>query len=338
MTPSVSVVMPVWNAAATVGAAVASVKAQSLEAWELIVVDDGSTDATAAEIERSAAGDPRVRVLRREHGGIVAALNAGIAEAGAPLLARMDADDVMMPARLAAQMALLAARPEIGVVSCLVEFGGDRNAARGYALHVDWINSLVDSDEIARARFIESPLAHPSAMFHRELIERHGGYVDGDFPEDYELWLRWMDAGVRFAKVSAVLVRWNDPPARLSRTDERYREAAFYECKCRYLARWLRAHVTPGRQIYLWGAGRITRQRFAALAGHGIRIAAYIDVDARKIGTRVAGVAVVAPESIPSREACFVIGGVGVRGARELHRAALESRGFVEGADFIFAA
>jgi len=338
MTPRVSVVMPAWNAVATVGAAVASVRAQSTEAWELLVIDDGSTDGTAAEVGRAAGGDPRVRVLRRGRAGIVAALTGGLAAARAPFIARMDADDLMMPGRLAAQVALLDARPEIGVASCLVEFGGDRAAAQGYAGHVDWINSLLSPDEIARGRFIESPVAHPSVMFRRELIDRHGGYADGDFPEDYELWLRWMDAGVRFAKVPEVLLRWNDPPSRLSRTDPRYGEDAFHGCKCRHLARWLRGHVAPDRAILLWGAGRITRRRFAALAEHGVRLAGYIDVDPRKIGTRVAGLPVLAPQQIPSREACFVIGGVGVRGARDLHRAALVAGGRVEGEDFIFAA
>lgn len=338
MTPAVSVVMPAWNAAATVAAAVASVRAQTLHAWELIVVDDGSTDGTAAEIARAADGDARVRLLVRPHGGIVPALEAGLAEARALLIARMDADDVMFPSRLERQVAYLEANPGIGVASCLVEFGGDAVAARGYAVHVDWINSLVDPEEIARARFIDSPVAHPSVVFRRELLGRHGGYRAEAGPEDYDLWLRWMEAGVRFGKVTEVLMRWNDPPSRLSRHDERYGEAAFYACKCRHLARWMRAHVAPDRTVLLWGAGRITRRRFAALTGEGVRLAGYIDPDPRKIGARVGGLPVIAPEDIPAREECFVIGGVGVRGARDLHRAVLSARGCREGEDFIFAA
>jgi glycosyltransferase involved in cell wall biosynthesis len=338
MKPAVSVVMPAWNAAATVAAAVASVRAQTLRAWELVFVDDGSSDGTLVAVEEAAKGDARMRVLRCEHGGIVAALNSGIAAARAALIARMDADDVMMQDRLAAQVGFLEAHPEIGVVSCLVEFGGDRAAARGYALHVDWINSIAEPDAIARNRFIESPLAHPSVMFRRELIDRHGGYAETGGPEDYELWLRWMDAGVRFAKVPEVLLRWNDAPARLSRTDERYGESAFYGCKCRYLARWLQAHVAAERRILLWGAGRITRKRFSVLGEHGTQIAGYIDIDPGKVGSRVAGVPVIGPDAIPARETCFVVGGVGVRGAREMHRAMLEARGFAEGVDFIFAA
>src|SRR6185436_16591977 len=104
----------------------------------------------------------------------------------------------------------------IGLVGCLVEFGGDRSASEGYALHVDWINALTTPDEIALNRFVESPLAHPSVMFRRELVEKHGGYRAGDFPEDYELWLRWMEAGARMGKVPRVLLTWQDGPGRLS--------------------------------------------------------------------------------------------------------------------------
>lgn len=336
--PLVSVLLPARNAATTIGAAVSSTLAQSLREWELLVVDDGSDDGTAEAAEIEARGDPRVRVLRCERLGIVGALEAARSEARGRFLARMDADDWMHPRRLEAQARWLAAYPETGVVSCLVEFGGDAVAARGYALHVEWINSLLTGVAMARERFVESPVAHPSVMFRREIAEAHGGYAETGGPEDYELWLRWMDAGVRFAKVPEVLLRWNDPPSRLSRVDTRYSDDAFYLCKCRWLACWLRREVPTDRPVWLWGAGRVTRRRFASLAEHGVRIGAYVDVDPRKIGGRVDGLAVVGPEALPPPGRVFVIGAVGARGARDLVRGALESRGYVAGRDFLMAA
>src|SRR2546425_6870649 len=98
-------------------------------------------------------------------------------------------------------------------------------------------------------------------MFRRELLNKHGGYREGDFPEDYELWLRWLDAGVTMAKVPRVLLTWNDAPERLSRTDRRYDVEAFYRCKAFYLARWLKRHVDASRPLLVWGAGRPTRKR-----------------------------------------------------------------------------
>lgn len=336
--PLVSVVMPARDAARTVGVAVRSVLEQTYPRFELIVVDDGSSDGTVHEACVAANADERLRVLELPHGGIVRALNAGIAAARGELIARMDADDEMLPRRLEAQVELLRARPEVGVVSCLVEFGGDRRAAHGYALHVDWLNSLLEPTDIALHRFVESPVAHPSVTFRRELVERFGGYCESAEPEDYELWLRWMDAGVEFAKVPDVLLRWNDSPRRLSRTSERYALAAFYACKARYLARFVRRTVHAERGVWLWGAGRETRKRFDALESEGLELAGYIDVDPRKIGRSIGGRPVRAPSDLPPPERAFVIAGVGVRGARELIRASLERRGYRLGDDFVPAA
>jgi glycosyltransferase involved in cell wall biosynthesis len=269
---------------------------------------------------------------------LVAALNAGLAEARGEFIARMDADDEALPRRLAAQVERLAACPELGVVGSRVEFGGDSGAAAGYALHVAWLNSIVTAEDIARERFVESPFAHPSVMFRRELVERHGGYRAGDFPEDYELWLRWLEAGVRMAKVPEVLLRWNDSPGRLSRSDARYDAEVFFRCKAGYLARWLLVNVDPARRLLVWGAGRPTRRRVDWLRAEGVTVAGYVDVDLRKLGKRLDGVTVVGPEEIPPAGEVFVIGYVAARGARELQRGHLARRGFVEGGDFIFAA
>ncbi len=356
--------MPVHNAAATVARAVASIEAQTLTDWELLAVDDGSRDASREILLELAAHDPRVRVLTIARSGIVAALNAGLAGAEAPLVARMDADDESHPERLAEQVAFLAANPELGVAGCLVEFGGDRQVSAGYALHVDWLNSLVAPEEIARNRFVESPFAHPSVMFRRALVDECGGYREGDFPEDYELWLRWLDADVRMGKVPRALLTWHDAPARLSRTDARYDPEAFFRLKAGYIAKWLEREQLQRvlresprlwlagtaeaksveetapcpRKIFIWGAGRPTRKRAAHLENHGVAIAGYLDVDAKKIGHRVGGVPVLASKSLPPAGEVFVLGYVSSRGAREFIRTDLTKRGYVEGRDFLMCA
>jgi len=336
--PGVSVVLPVFNGAASVGRAIASIRSQTLSDWELIAVDDGSTDATPAILAACAATDSRLRILRRPHVGIVAALNAGLEAARAPLIARMDADDESHPERLQAQREFLLRRPEIGLAGTQVEFGGDRRQAEGYALHVDWLNGLCSAADISLNRFVESPFAHPSVMFRAALVERHGGYREGDFPEDYELWLRWLEAGVQMANVPEVLLRWNDPPERLSRNHPRYDLEAFYECKAPYLARWLQERVPAARKLLVWGAGRPTRRRAEMLASHGISIAGYIDIDPRKQGQVLRGRKVLSPGAIPPAAESFVLGYVAKRGARELARQHLRARGFAEGRDFLMAA
>lgn len=249
----------------------------------------------------------------------------------------MDADDLMHPERLQAQLEHLERSPEVGVVGSLVEFGGDREAQAGFAMHVDWLNSVVDPDAIGLNRFVESPLAHPSVMFRRCLVDALGGYRDGAFPEDYELWLRWIDAGVRVAKVPRVLLTWRDFPGRLTRTDPRYGAERFFELKARWLAREVQRCLCE-RRVLIWGAGRHTRVRAAHLEQHGMRIDGFVDVDPRKHGRVIQGRRVIAPVEIPSPRDVVVLGYVAKRGARELARSTLNGHGFVEGRDAWMAA
>ncbi|MGC8990304.1 MAG: glycosyltransferase [Verrucomicrobiia bacterium] len=334
----VSVLMPVRNASETLERAIASISSQTLREWELIAVDDFSEDGSFAMLEGLAKTDPRIRPVKSKSRGIVPALNTGLELARGRFVARMDADDYSHPDRLETQAEFLAAHPQIGVVGCLVGFGGDRLRSAGFAVHVDWLNTLLSHEQISLNRFVESPLAHPSVMFRRKLPDRFGGYREGDFPEDYELWLRWLEAGVRIAKVQRELVIWHDSLKRLSRTDPRYRTEAFYKCKAEYIARWLHANVAMERRILVWGAGRETRLRAEHLTKHGVEINGYIDIDPKKQTRRFRDRAVIGPEALPIPNEVFVLGYVSKRGARELIRARLANAGYTEGRDFIMAA
>lgn len=328
MPPSVSVLMPVRDAPETVPAAVQSVRSQTLTDWELVIVDDGSEPTTAGLLQALAADEKRIVLIRQKALGIAAALNRGLKACRGPLIARMDADDQMESRRLELQKGYLARHEDCGLVSCRVRFGGTE---AGYAAHVDWINSLMTHGAMSLRRFVEAPVAHPSVMFRRDLISRHGGYRQGYFPEDYELWLRWLDAGVRFGKVDQELLIWNDPPRRLSRTDGRYSVDAFYSMKCEYLRRWLDAE-SAGREIWLWGAGRITRRRFDGLLD---LISGFIDVDVAKRGVHRDGRSVRMANDLPERSKSLILCGVGARGARAKISAHLMERGWLEGRDFL---
>lgn len=337
MPPLVSILLPVRDGAATLGRARRSLAGQTFADWELIAVDDHSSDATPVVLAEWAGTDARVRVVRPGAAGLVPALAAGLAVARGAFVARMDADDEADPRRLERQLAALRADASLGLVGCRVRFGGDPVAQAGYARHVEWLNGLITPEEIALNRFVESPLAHPSVMFRRELLSQLGGYREGDFPEDYELWLRWLEAGVRMAKVPEELLVWHDSPGRLSRRDARYSPEAFFRIKAGFLAREVvrRLH---GRAVWVWGAGRPTRKRAALLGTHGVRAAGYIDIDPRKAGRVIAGAPVVAPADMPSPKGALVLGYVTNPGARELIRTELRARGYAEGRDFFMAA
>jgi len=338
MTPLVSVLLPAYNAAATLPAALDSLLAQTLDDFEVVAVDDGSADATAEVLSAYARRDARVRPVSIPHAGIVSALNAALDAARGEFLARMDADDLAHPERLSRQAEALAKEPDLGLVACRVDFGGCRAASAGYARYVDWTNSLLSPEEISLNRFVESPLAHPSVMYRAAVAREHGGYRDGDFPEDYELWLRWLDAGVRMRKLSQALLTWTDSPGRLSRVDARYAFGAFYATKAGYLARWLARRNPHHPEVVVAGAGRVTRKRVELLTTHGVRIAAYLDVDPRKVGHTVQGRPVLHRDQVPGPRECFVLSAVASHGAREDIAGFLEARGFVLGESWLPAA
>jgi len=334
--PKVTVLLPCHNAARTLPAALQSLLAQDLRDFEVVAVDDGSTDETAEVLGRYAALDSRIRPLHLGHGGIVAALNAGMDMALGRYVARFDADDLCLPGRLSRQAKVLDADRGLGLVGCLVRFGGSRGAAGGYARYVDWINTLTDPEDIRLNRFVESPLAHPSVMFRARLAGRAPLYRQGAFPEDYELWLRWLEAGVRMAKVEEELLVWNDPPERLSRSDERYSVQAFYAMKSGYLARWLAAR--GHREVGVLGAGRVTRQRAGLLEARGARVRAWYDIDPRKVGKVVHGVPVIHRDEVPRPGELFLLSYVASHGAREDIASHLRARGYVLGEHWLPAA
>ena len=337
--PRVSVILPVRDAEKTLAMAIESILGQSERNLELLVVNDGSRDSSHRILAEFAQFDRRIRVLSTVNHGIVEALNLGLSEARAPYLARMDADDVSLPERLSLQCDFLDSHPKVGLVSCRVEYwSGDEERRKGYETYVEWINELVEDTGIRLRRFVESPFAHPSVVFRKSLAGTYGAYRSGLFPEDYELWLRWLECGVKMEKLDAILLRWRDHESRLSRIDPRYSVEAFYKMKLEYLHRWLKDNNRHFPKVKIWGAGRITRNRAKSLSKAGTVVSGFYDIDPRKVGNPRTGLMVQSIDDIPEPGEELIVAMVGARGAREKVVAFLRDRGHREGTDFVLAA
>lgn len=332
--PQVSVVMPYRNAAATLGEALHSVLDQQGVAVEVLALDDGSEDEGPALVAAFAARDPRVRALSTHGRGLVHALNTGVALATAPFIARMDADDVSLPGRFAAQAALFWEVPSLGVVGAQVEVFSSKPVGEGLSRYVAWQNALLSPEDHARELFIESPLCHPSTMLRAAVLRDVGGYRDVPWPEDYDLWLRLHARGVRMAKVPRVLLRWRFHPGQSTWRHGRYARMQFFDAKAEVLARVLASWARP---VWVWGAGPVGKRTARALEPHGIRAAAFVDIDPRKLGRPARGVPIVPVDALVAGEVS-VVAAVGALGAREEIRAQLVARGFREGQDFVCAA
>lgn len=331
MGPSVSILIPARNAAGTLDEALASVAGQTHPDWEALVVDDGSTDPTAEIAAGWAQRDPRFRLLRHEApAGIVAALNRAVAEARAPVLARMDADDVSHPDRLARQLARLA-QGDVHAVGCRVRYFPREQVAGGALRYEAWLNSVVSPAEHDRDIFVECPLAHPTLLVTAEALRQAGGYRPSGWAEDYDLVLRLWEAGYGMAKVPEVLFEWREGPGRTSRTQPEYSLAAMARCRAHYLRR---THLAEWPAV-VFGAGPVGKSIARALLEEGAQLAAFVDLDPRKIGQTVYGVPVLSQaEGLQLRGRAFGLAAVGQPGGREELRNALRAAGWTEGVHF----
>jgi len=327
----VSVILPFYNAESTLHRALVSIAHQDLEDFECVMVDNNSSDGSRSIAENWALKDRRFKLLRESRQGVMFASNRGAEEAAGKYLARMDADDVALPARLRIQADFLDKNSEYGAVAGRVQHVGDPASTKGFERFVDWSNSICSYQEIFHRRFIEAPIVNPTAMWRRSTMEQHGMYLAGPFPEDYEMWLRWLDQGVKIAKLKERVLEWHDSEQRLTRTDPIYSDRSFYEIKSRYLASWLARANKFHPEVAIWGASRISRRRARMVEQHGIRISTYIDT---KKGRQIEK-DVLYFEDLPRAGSLFVLTYIRQMDNRERIQDFLEERGYVEGRDYL---
>lgn len=191
--PIFSVVVPAYNAASTLRETLEAVLVQTCEDWELIVVDDGSTDETLPIAEEYAARDARVRVLSQENKGSAGAYNSGVAAATGDFVTICSADDLLMPRHLSEMSAFAEACPDYEIYS-----------SNGYFLYEDRSQELVYDGEdwahersLSLASVIDACFFSVGATYRRDLFRLTGGYRSEIYGEDYDFWLRAMARGAR---------------------------------------------------------------------------------------------------------------------------------------------
>ncbi len=334
MPPTVSILLPVFNAADTLPACLASIFRQTFIDWECVLVDDGSEDGSIETAIATAASDPRFIVVRRTHAGLIETLNAGIERCSGDLVARMDADDWMHRDRLALQVRALAEDESLEIVGAHVRSFPRSGLGDGSREYEGWLNSMRSPADVYRERFVECPLAHPTWMLRRATLERTR-YRDRGWPEDYDLMLRLLESGARAGVVPRRLVGWRHHPDRLSRRDSRYSLERFTACRAAFLAS---GFLQDSYGFLLWGYGQTGRALRRALAGHGKQLSGLIEVHPGRLGQRIHGAPVVAPDEIDSLPCHPLIVSVAGAIARHTIRSKLKDLGRVEGRDFICAA
>lgn len=183
--PAISIIMPVWNGETYLREAVESVLKQTFQDFEFLVLNDGSTDATAEILAEYAARDPRIHIIPLDHRGIVVALNRGVNEARSEWVARMDCDDIAHPKRLELQWRAIQQHPEAALCHTNIQFIGE-------AEHIPKTAYFPRSQALIHLKLcFLCPISHPTVMFRKAPFENCGGYMAEErHAEDYGLWAR----------------------------------------------------------------------------------------------------------------------------------------------------
>ena len=188
-TPAVSVVMSVYNGRDFLPAALDSLLSQDHRDFEIVAINDGSTDGSQDILQEYADHDERIRLLSQENKGLIASLNRGLAESRAPLIARMDADDVSRPQRLRRQVAYLDAHPEVGVLGGVAAYVD----SKGRPLGSNWPRWTTPAVTAWQLQF-GTVVCHPTVVMRRSVIDAVGSYDSAAlYAEDYDLWVRCLD-------------------------------------------------------------------------------------------------------------------------------------------------
>ncbi len=251
-TPLISILTPFKNTAEFLTACLASVQAQTYEHWELIAVNDHSTDESLQIIQDFAKQDARIKVFQNTGAGIIKALRLAFLKSKGKYITRMDSDDIMKPGKLAVLSSHLETFGKGHVAVGLVQYFSEKGISNGYKRYEDWLNKLTIKGENYSEIYKECVIPSPCFMVHREDLIAVGGFQPNDYPEDYDLTFRFYKYGLKCIPNDKLLHLWRDYEYRTSRTHVHYAQNYFLHIKVKY---FLEIDYDALRPLVIWGAG-----------------------------------------------------------------------------------
>jgi glycosyltransferase involved in cell wall biosynthesis len=249
----VSILMPVKNTAKFLEECLNSILTQTIWCWELIAVDDYSTDNSFSILDDYAKKDSRIKVFKNNDQGIIGALRLAYKHSNAQFITRMDSDDIMERDKLELLVNGLKKVGEGYISVGLVNYFSQTTIGEGYANYANWLNNLTKSTANFSDIYKECSIPSPCWMVQRNDFEACGGFGSDLYPEDYDLAFRFRKAGLKISTVPKVIHQWRDYETRTSRTDENYTDNRFAELKVMH---FLDQDYDAQKSLVVWGAGR----------------------------------------------------------------------------------
>jgi len=278
--------MPVKDTAQYLPDCLESITSQTHKNWELIAVDDHSTDESFQIIERYALADKRIKPCTNSGTGIIEALKTGYALSKGHFITRMDSDDKMAPEKLSTMLRQLEDYGKGHIATGLVHYFSASPLGDGYKKYQNWLNNLSSTGTNFNDLYKECPIPSPCWMVFRSDFEKCKAFNSQIYPEDYDLCFRFYLNGLQCIPADAILHYWRDYSNRTSRTNAHYSDNRFLSIKLHY---FFNLHYNSDKTLVVWGAGKKGKQVAKHCAEKSIPFR-WITNNEKKVGKEIYGI------------------------------------------------
>jgi len=250
--PLISILTPFKNTDPYIYECLDSILNQTYTHWELVIVDDGSTDTSYQIVSDFAKKDERVKLFKNPGQGIIAALQFAFEKSSGSYITRMDSDDIMSPMKLEVLLNNLLHFGKGHLATGLVSYFSKEGLSDGYKQYEKWLNRLTQTGANYSEIYKECVIPSPCWMVHKDDLLACDAFYPDDYPEDYDLAFRFYQQKLKVIPCKQVLHFWRDYSTRTSRTHENYAQNYFLELKLRY---FLDLNYDATQPLVIWGAG-----------------------------------------------------------------------------------
>ncbi|RLD29386.1 MAG: glycosyltransferase family 2 protein [Bacteroidetes bacterium] len=250
--PLISILIPFKNTVEFLPECLQSIINQTYSTWELLIVDDGSTDESFKLVENFANKDSRIHLLKNNGFGIISALRLAFSNSKGDFITRMDSDDIMSSNKLEVLSNNLIKFGKQHVAIGLVKYFSETGIGDGYSKYETWINNLTLNGTNYSEIYKECVIPSPCWMIHREDLINADAFNPNRYPEDYDLTFRFYKKGYTCIPCNSILHQWRDYTTRASRIDPHYAHDYLLDIKLYY---FLMLDYNNSRPLAIWGAG-----------------------------------------------------------------------------------
>jgi len=243
--------MPCKNAEVFLEDCISSIIAQTYLNWELVIVDYHSTDNSKKIIERFVKKDQRIKLFDNTEKGIIPALNLAFSKSKGAFISRMDADDVMPKDKFKSLKRLLGSQKKT-VATSKVRYFSNEQVSHGYLNYQNWLNMMNESCDFEKNIYRECVVASPNWLVHRTCFEEDIKLDQLEYPEDYDMTLKWYGLGYQFITSPEMTQQWREHPDRTTRNSERYKQTSFFKLKLKHFVHY---ELDQKEEVQLIGAG-----------------------------------------------------------------------------------